>query len=176
MEQSLDKIICLVGESGSGKTTLAMRLERESYNVIKSYTTRPPRYPNEWGHIFVLEEEYWKQKKSEMLAYTYFDGYHYWAKFEQYKGKGISLYIIDPQGVKDLKETVKDAEIVVIYLKVDQEERINRMIKAGRKEEDIKKRVKHDSLKFKIVCCDYVVDNNGSIDETLEVIKKLIKK
>ena len=50
---NMDKIICLVGCSGSGKTTLAKELEGKGYNIIHSYTTRQPRYENEWGHTFI---------------------------------------------------------------------------------------------------------------------------
>ena len=49
----MDTIFCLVGPSGSGKTTVAKALEKHGYNVIQSYTTRPRRSENEWGHTFV---------------------------------------------------------------------------------------------------------------------------
>ena len=50
----MNVIVCLIGPSGSGKTTIARMLEAE-YNVIHSYTTRPPREPGEWGHNFIAE-------------------------------------------------------------------------------------------------------------------------
>ena len=78
-----DKLILLVGASGSGKTTIAKELEQKGFNVIHSYTTREPRKPNEWGHIFIdramwhgntlmargRDEELISVHKSNMIAY-----------------------------------------------------------------------------------------------------------
>ena len=49
----MNRLYLLVGPSGSGKTTVANWLEKE-YNLrqVNSYTTRPPRFSNEPGHIF----------------------------------------------------------------------------------------------------------------------------
>jgi len=189
----LDKIICLVGESGSGKSTLAELLEKQGYNNIQSYTTREPRYQGEKGHIFVdkivlnkhvvLETE---QKEFFRIAQTEFDGNYYWAVNTQYQNKGLSVYAIDPFGVKELKNYVKDAEIVVIYLKTDREERYTRMWEracalntyeerhVARRE--VHKRIYHDRDVFRIVTCDYVVDANNCIGQVLEDITKIIEK
>ena len=49
-----ETIFLIIGESGSGKTTLVSSLEKQkNLKSIQSYTTRPPRYENEYGHIFV---------------------------------------------------------------------------------------------------------------------------
>lgn len=135
----MDKIICLVGESGSGKSTIAELLEKEGYNNIQSYTTREPRYQGEKGHIFVdkivlnkhvvLETE---QKEFFRIAETEFDGNYYWTVNTQYKNKGLSVYVIDPVGIKELKKFVKDAEIVVIYLKADLEVKFKRIYERNR--------------------------------------------
>jgi guanylate kinase len=176
-----DKIICLVGESGSGKSTIAELLEKEGYNYIQSYTTRKPRFKGEKGHIFVdyaptvlkhcISED--MILKSGIIAYTYFDNNHYWATKEQYKGKGVSLYIIDPVGVKELKNKVKDAEIICIYIKVDRKERMNRML-MERDPQSVKNRLEHDDEAFKIVQCDYVVSNNKNISDTVDLVKQII--
>lgn len=207
----MDKIICLVGESGSGKSTLAELLEKEGYNYIESYTTRKPRYKGERGHTFVDVKDYefirerncqfriFKCEKSiedfhitlplDYIAYTFYNGEHYFATREQYKGKGTSVYIIDPSGIKDLKENVTDAEIVVIYLKADEKERILRMISRAENRifnddisnickdylKEINDRLKHDEKAFKIIQCDYVVDANRSIEEVLKDVKEIIE-
>lgn len=192
----MDKIVCLVGESGSGKSTIAELLEKEGYNYIQSYTTRKPRFLGEKGHIFVDDEVLLRDFKTEdnklvpkenIIAYTYFGGAHYWATKEQYIDKGTSVYIIDPVGVKELKEKIKDAEITAVYLKVDRNERFARM--KHRAEEtnpseiskktitisDIEKRLNYDKEAFKIVQCDYVVDGNREIKEIIRDINSLIK-
>lgn len=172
-----DTIICLAGESGSGKTTIAELLENEGYNYIESYTTRPPRFQGERGHVFV-EEMVFKQdivRNANTIAYTFFNNHHYWAIRDQYQGKGTSVYIIDVPGIQTLKEKVKDATIVVIYLKVDKENRYNRMI-LERGIYEAKERIDHDHNNFKVIDCDYVVDANGTIEETLDLIKQVLAK
>ena len=174
-----DRIICLVGESGSGKSTIAELLEEEGYNYIESYTTRPPRYEGERGHIFVDEKELYGDffdqliNSKNVIAYTHYNNHHYWAEASQYRGKGTSIYIVDTKGVEKLRETIKDAEIVVIYLKADVGMRCVRM-KEERSIVEACQRLEHDLKKFKIIQCDYVVDANGTIKETLELVKQVI--
>ncbi|EHI99650.1 guanylate kinase/L-type calcium channel region [Clostridium sp. DL-VIII] len=177
-----DKIICLVGESGSGKSTIAELLEKEGYNYIQSYTTRKPRFKNEKGHIFVEHapevfdtNDFSKEEilKNGIIAHTYFDNNHYWATKEQYQNKGISLYIVDPDGVKEIKNDIKDSEIVAIYIKVDEEERRRRMLKK-RDPQSVKDRIEYDREIFKIVQCEYVINNNENIDDTVKLIKQIV--
>jgi guanylate kinase len=180
----MDRIICLVGESGSGKSTIAEELSKKDYNYIQSYTTRKQRYEGEKGHIFVDYEMYIEstitvEDKANIIAYTYFDGNHYWASREQYRNRGNSIYIVDPVGVRELKEEVKDAEIITIYLNADEQIRYNRMCKRKYGEENIYdeaiySRIKHDKKAFKIIQCDYVVDSNRSLEEVLSDIENII--
>ena len=54
----------IVGESGSGKTTIVNELEkRYGLTSVQSYTTRPKRYPDETGHTFVSEQEFFQLEK-----------------------------------------------------------------------------------------------------------------
>ena len=109
------KVICLIGASGSGKTTLAVKLDEISskYNVIQSYTTRPPREDGEWGHTFIgnpLELGYhnpltlieYKKDGStkeykDVIAYfnSYNSGHHYFATDEQVLRGKDNIYIVD---------------------------------------------------------------------------------
>lgn len=190
-----DKIICFVGESGSGKTTITKQLEEKyNYNVIKSFTTRAPREPNEYGHTFMWFEteaeleSHLASIKDKMIAYTHFDKYDYWATKDQYQGKGISIYIIDPDGVKELKKRVKDIEIIIIYFKTDKETLWERMCVRENvfdpqyldkeffiKREKISKRIKHDHEVFKVIECNYVVDTNRSIEEVVKTVSEILK-
>lgn len=177
----MDRIICLVGESGSGKSTVAELLGKSGCNYIQSYTTRAPRFHGEKGHIFVesildsddfdvCDSTYYL--KENVIAYTYFDNAHYWATKEQYKGKGNSVYVIDPAGIKELREHVQDAEIVVIYLKVAEEERICRMCERGT--ESVFNRIKHDREAFKVVPCNYTIDANRPVAEVMKNIRTIL--
>ena len=54
----MNNIFLIVGCSGSGKTTITEQLEQKyGLKSIQSYTTRPPRYDGETGHIFISNEE-----------------------------------------------------------------------------------------------------------------------
>ena len=52
-----EPLFLFVGKSASGKTTVANMLEEKHGHVqVQSYTTRPPRYEGEVGHIFVNDK------------------------------------------------------------------------------------------------------------------------
>lgn len=173
----MDRIICLVGESGCGKSTVAEALEKEGYNYIQSYTDRPKRNPNEKGHIFIdISYDKWvaEHKNSEIIAETFFDKHHYWSIREQYKDKGISIYTVDPRGVQDLKRFIDDAEIVAVYLRCDESNRILRMRIDNRTEESIITRIDNDRETFKIVECDYTIDANKSLEQVVDLVKCII--
>lgn len=172
----MDKIICLVGESGCGKSSIAAKLEEEGYNYIKSYTTRSKRNKTEGGHIFVDESSFNKSKSEELIGYVEFDHYKYWSTREQYKGKGTSIYIIEPSGAIKLKNDVNDCEILVIYLKVDSTERFKRM-KVDRGLEIAERRLVNEAETgiFNTIKCDYVVEANRNMFEVICDIKKIIQ-
>jgi len=182
----VDKIICLVGESGSGKTTLCKELEKQGYNIIKSYTTRKQRSKDEYGHIFINtvptkaisdgEGDFNRIiDKKDMIAYTFYNNQHYWATKKQYQGKGVSIYVIDPDGVKYLREKVTDTKILTIYIKCDKEIRLLRMLKE-REPKSVKDRLIHDKEAFRIIQCDYCVDGNKKVDEVLKDVIHIIEE
>ena len=165
----MDIIYCLVGPSGSGKTTIAKILHEEKYNVILSYTTRAPREPGEWGHTFQTAP--YVQPK-DVIAYNEFNGHHYWAVRNQFEGKGISIYIIDPPGDSQLRKAV-DCPVVTIFLRIGRETALHRMdIERGR--EKALERVEHDRGVFASVKADWVVDADRPIPEVLDDILGII--
>ena len=71
MENRKPVIICVLGESASGKTRLCEYIEsRFAVNMIQSYTDRPPRKPNEWGHTFVTKEEFTALESKDRIAFA----------------------------------------------------------------------------------------------------------
>lgn len=188
----MDRIVCLVGESGSGKTTIAEELEKKGYNYIQSYTTRPQRYEGEKGHIFVdcLPKEHFYVidcidnevfPSNNVIAYTEIKKHHYWALKSQYKNKGISIYVIDPRGIKDLRDRLwndnieGEVDILGIYLKADEKIRLDRVSKEYESEKAAE-RLARDKGKFDVIDCNYVVDANRDISEVLKDVIEIIEQ
>ena len=173
----MDVITCLVGPSGTGKTTVAYELQkRYGYNMIESYTTRPPRYPGEKGHIFVdpIELEITPHMVDDAIASTYYNGHYYWATRGQYLNQGVSLYVIDPDGVKELRESVDDTIVLTVAMWTDESVRAYRMESDGRENRQIKERLHHDRETFSFVPCDYLVDANNPVEKVVDNVNKII--
>lgn len=144
----MKNIYCIVGPSGSGKTTISKILERDyGMKLVESYTTRPPRYPDEEGHIFVSDEEF--DALGEMCAYTEYDGHRYGVTPDVIDQNDI--YVIDPYGVKYLKRKYHGNKgVIAIRLFLSEEERIKRMVDRGDQNDKIVKRIMQDIASFAI--------------------------
>lgn len=93
----MNRILLLIGASGSGKSTVARYLcEQYGLRQIDSYTTRPPRYRGEPGHIFITDEEF--DQLQDFVGYTLYNGHRYGATAQQVEENDI--YVIDPAGVE----------------------------------------------------------------------------
>ena len=172
---SRDIIVNLVAKSGSGKTTVAKELEKLGYNVIQSYTTRKPRHKEEWGHTFINTADMEKINKDDMIAFKeVYKGLYYFATKEQYQGKGVSIYTVCPDGAKQVKENVKDAEVITIYLQVDENIREFRMRDEGRSPTLISDRLENDRKVFEVCECDYVIDGSKSLSDVVGLVNSIV--
>lgn len=165
-------IYCIVGPSGSGKSTVVEKLNQLGYKSPDSYTTRPKRTPDEKGHTFITKEEY--DKLENKVATTCFNGYYYCVTKEMLEG--CDYYIIDPAGVKTLKE--HNVVCKVIGLDIPFEVCFERMCNRGDSEEKAEERVNHDKKAFNNFLneCDYIIDATKDIDTIVEEILKISKK
>jgi guanylate kinase len=179
----MDKIICICGESGSGKSTIGELLAKEGYKYINSFTTRKERYSGERGHIFTTEKQYQSNKaQGTIVAETIFDKERYWTTRGQFSG--TCIYVVDVAGIKDLKQKMKDIEIVVIYLKCDEKERFERIFTRSLEsnatfKEAINKageRIIHDREVFKIIQVDTVVDSNRPMKDVFKDVLEVIRE
>lgn len=139
-------IILLVGESGSGKTTVADLLESQyGLKVLKSYTTRPKRHPDDTDHTYISFEDAFRLQ--EVIAETNYNGNYYCATRAQVDD--CDVYVIDPVGVDSFENRYHgEKEPLVFFLDANPHTRRRRMELRGDKEEYIAKRLKNDKKAF----------------------------
>jgi len=162
--------MCVIGKSGSGKTTLVEILEKFGHNALPSFTTRPPREPNEKGRTFVSEEEF-NKIRDELVAYTFFDGYEHGATMEQINNHDI--YIVDVDGYFNLIESIGRDRMVVVHIITRDDFRFDRM-KETRGEKEAARRMESDKVKFENldeVEFDYELINDNKFDLIRNVSK-----
>lgn len=105
IDQRKPRILCIVGRSGSGKTTLEQVLCGDLFfQRIVSFTTRNKRESEVQGreHFFVVGNDF--TRDGDVLACTEYGGYRYWAYTSQLSPVGINTYVIDAEGLRDLKQ------------------------------------------------------------------------
>lgn len=162
-------ILALVGQSGSGKTTLGLMLSQKlGYNWISSYTTRPKRETETHGieHRFVKDSDI--PSKDDMVAYALFGGYHYWTTFDQFEYDTPNVYVIDEDALIEMEKKLLEKggyEIVKVYVKRDN---VNEDVDEERKNRDVQR------TKLPECYYDFVINNNGSIDESFDTLKRLV--
>lgn len=170
---ALDTFFLICGKSGSGKTTILNRVEN-SYGLIQlqSYTTRPPRYEGEKGHIFVSKRVF--DLLHPRVAYTNYNGYEYCATIAQVNES--DLLTIDPFGIDFFKKAYTgEKNVKIVYIFVSDEERMARMRKRGDCSEDIIKRIEYDEQAFKgIECAADVIICNDNMEECISKLLKYI--
>ena len=145
---------------------------------MQSYTTRKPREKNEYGHLFCSVEEYEQFKNdNQIVAYSYFNKNHYFSTKEQMYE--TDLYVVDFEGLIDLKTKIKDIKFIVFYLKTDIKTRIKRMKSRGDDYQKIRERLSNDTIMLDLSKYNYLVDytlynNSDQGSEVVDTIDKII--
>lgn len=178
MKKNPKYIYLVVGRSGSGKSTIVNKFIEKypNYKALPSYTTRPKRYEDEKGHLFVTEKDFFNL--NNMVAYTKFNGYHYCATSEQVDYN--DFYIIDIDGIKYFKKHYKGKKkIKIIYIESAEQFLIENMKKRGDTIENVNERIVNDSVKFFDICfkAHLILENYGdkTIDELVDKLAVFIE-
>lgn len=188
-------LINITGASGSGKSAITEELtKRLGGRELCSFTTRLPRFKGEKGKIFVdknrllralganCEEEVYEKLKSNnnVIASTLYDGNLYWAELSQIEDIYTTdvLYVVDIPGIKELKEKLEGKiPMINIGITVDSHIKLVRLMnQTGRTPQNIRERIQVDAVAFATLeeNVDYLVENNSTMEDTLETILGLI--
>lgn len=176
-------IILIAGRSGAGKSELA-KLIAEEYGLkqVQSYTTRQPRKEElEKGlensdHLFISDEEF--DNLTDIVAQTTINGIRYCTTKDILLQS--DLYVIDPNGIKYLREHIgREFHIVQFYIYADEEIRKQRHMQRGATASDFDAREAAESQQF----VDYennhgydiIIYNNGDINDAKETFASYMK-
>lgn len=169
-------IIVLIGESASGKSTIEKMLVKKGFNKIVSYTTRPIR-PNETDGVdyhYISKEEFLNKLQNGFFAeYTIYNSWYYGIAIPDCKDD--SVVVVEPHGFRQLKK-IERLNIISFYIKVDERERLIRMVKRGDNLLEVFRRIFSDQGVFQFIDqeVDYVIDNNKNINDSVNEIIEFI--
>ena len=191
-------IMFYIGPSSSGKDTFyKYTIKNFKLNEIILYTTRPIREGEKEGinYHYISKEKMDFMDKNGMLIERrdYNTKYGIWSyatsicnidKLNNY----LTLNTWD--GYKSFNDKMKDEKLVPVYFELDQKVRLERALKRESKEKnpkynEVERRFKADLKDYRKELIElykpYIIDNNGTIEETKKQIddlmeKKLIKK
>lgn len=179
----MNKMIVIVGQTASGKDTLAGYLNELGYKRILEYTTRPQRPEEHEGveYHFIDEATFEKMiSNDEFAQYKTFNATFgkcsYGLRYEDIKENCI--YITNPGALKILIE--KKVPLESFYLKVSNEEIINRILTGKRKDEleEVKSRLIRDKALFEELetYVDHIIDAEHPTEEIAKSILNIINK
>jgi guanylate kinase len=147
---------------------------------VLSYTTRSKREGEEDTHIFIKPEEVINHKE-DIIAYTKIGEYEYFATLTQLYNS--DFYIIDPNGIKYLKEKLKNTDInlKIIYIYLDENIRLQRAINRGDNIEVFQKRSLSEQNQFEEFEKEislketYIINNNISLESSVNQLIEYVK-
>lgn len=165
-------IIAIVGASGSGKTYLSKLLQEQlGVYLIVSHTTRPMREGEIEGVDHYYIENAHRFGRSQMLSYTKFADYEYFALEEQVPPQGYCAYVVDERGLRFLKERKNHKfDIISIRVEATMDTLLERGIPLCRIMRD------EDREPLPLGYYDCVIENNGTIEEFDTKIYETYKK
>lgn len=167
-------MLVLIGPSASGKTESAkIMINRYPISRVVTCTTRPKRLNEIEGfdyHFLSAEEFLLKKNQGYFLETTHYNQFYYGTPRNEIGDD--KFIILDPVGLQSFLKL--DVELVAIYLKTNEDIRIERMKQRQDDLENIKSRIKGDRKEFNlkhIKGLDLIIDTT---DKSLSVVADLI--
>lgn len=179
-------IVTILGKSGTGKTKIFNNVkEKMKLNGLIQYTTRPPREGEVDGvsYNFIDNDEFLDLVENSMLAtstsFTVANGelWCYGYAKDHFKNGEDCILVVNPHEYGQLKNLYGD-KVVSILIDATLQTRIDRyfdrdkMTKENVKE--LTRRMIADEKDFENIKFDYVVDNNGFLDDTIKNVIAII--
>ncbi|MFH1749422.1 MAG: hypothetical protein ABH837_00760 [bacterium] len=182
-------IIIIAGASGVGKTTIINELLADKdlkLKRVKTSTTRPPRPESKVSdrHFLSRDEFETKIKKDEFLehavVFNNLCGVQK-ADFEDvYNSNNIPIFDVDIQGVRTLKNKLRDYPLLTFFIIYDSKESIKkRLLENPERRSNLDERVQKIATEEKIgkELCKYAIENRqGNIAYAVNKIKEIIKE
>ncbi len=174
------KLHVFIGPSGCGKSRVAEELKEQGFSELISHTTRPKRIGEQHGvnYYFVSEEEF---LQTDLIEWTLYNKNYYGLSQKEVEDKlqtGADLIaVVDLEGMKNLKSLFKEA-VTTYFIQTDPTVLADRMRQRGDDEVSIQERLEHlkqhqEDENYRYV--DFIVSNNGTIDETLHSVLAVIR-
>ena len=162
----MKNLTVILGKTFSGKPTLLKDItENTAYQRVLTHTTRPPRIGEKNGRDYYFETQI-KSNAIALRQYHVIDNqiWSYWSTKEDLATLDYPLMIIDHQGFKDLIAALPDFDIQGIYLNVNSDTILKRIVnhKSNRTQEN-----KRESIRRLV---DDTLNNFKDITETSHII------
>lgn len=178
----MNKLIVLTGKTASGKDTVAAKLLEKfpDFRKVLTTTSRSQRNGEKNGedYNFTSKNEFLQKiENDDFIEYVEYAGNLYGTEKSQLILTSNLIWRIDPSRAGQIRDLIKDKNILVIYLTVNDEIVLQRLKKRNLRQEEIDKRMKEDAdfwNKYRNNY-DYVIENvPGKLDETIDKITQII--
>ena len=173
-------MIVLTGMSCSGKTAILKALCRFGYRKVVTFTTRPPRPKEKNGddYWFISNKEFDSKIANGDFAETetfktVAGTWRYGSELRAYGGFNRAI-ILTPAGIRHIRSTYPDIDIMVFYIEAPEFVRWKRMKDRGDNKQEVARRMMRDKEDFADIqeLADYTIVNDGSLG-IVKVAKKI---
>lgn len=156
----------------SGKDTIKKELIKLGMNSIVTTTTRPIRSGEipDVSYHFVTNDEFLDMSDRGLFAeYTYYDTVHgrwyYGTQYTDLEDNDNKVIILNPDGIVNFLETTDISKWFIVYLYCSEETTMDRLKKRGDNEQEIKRRLAADKIKFRNIerISDKKICNDGNV-------------